>query len=150
MVQPGQRLIVFDAFSLRGLALNDGNLFPDELSAFRLAFRGRRFRMLVTDGILREYTAESTNRPQFLPVPTLTRLSDLGRAIFRDESQLARSPIDLPGLPREHRAFVIDAIAAGASYFITKYLRWLGLTDRTETSFGLSIVSPARFVELEV
>ncbi len=41
-----ERLVVFDALMVRALALNDTALFPDELAAFRVVFRGQRFRVL--------------------------------------------------------------------------------------------------------
>jgi len=144
-----QRLVVFNGLTLRALVLNDRRHFPEELSAFRLAFRGRRFRLLTTDGIIREYQSEAINPPQFMPLPKLTDLSETGRAIFLDQSQLNRSSVGMPGLPNEHRAFVLDAIAAAAEYLITNRQRWLAISEKVRESYGLQIVTPARFVELE-
>ena len=149
MVQPGQRLVVFDALTLRALILDDRRIFPSELSAFRLAFRGRRFRILTTDGIIREYQAESNRPPQFLPLPTLANLSQSGRVVRRVESELNRFSITLAGLPKEHRPFVLDAIAVGAEYLITDRQRWLNITPQLETAYNLRIVTPGTFVELE-
>lgn len=143
------RLVVFNALTLRALILNDRRNFPHELSAFRLAFRGRQFQLLITDGIIREYQAEANSPPQFLPLPTLSRLSESGRIVRRDESQLNRVPVMLAGLPNEHRAFVLDAVAAGAEYFITNRQRWLNVSQQVESGYSLRIVTPNRFVELE-
>ena len=144
-----RRLIVFDALLLRALIINDRLIFPNELSAFRLAFRGRRFQILITDGIIREYQAESNRPPQFLPLPTLANLSQSGRVVRRDESELNRFSITLAGLPKEHRPFVWDAIAAGAEYLITDRQRWLNIFPNVETAYNLRIVTPGTFVELE-
>ena len=142
------RLVVFDALMLRALILNDSKRFPDVLAAFRLAFQKRRFRILLTDGILSEYAAESNKFPPFAVQPTLDRLSRQGRVGHVEENQLNRPDIRLPRLTREHRAFIMDAIAAGASYLITDRRQWLGLSAQTN-SYGLQIVTPRRFVELE-
>ena len=143
------RVLVFDARTLKSLALNDRHGFPDELAAFRVAFQGRRFRLLLTDGILSQYIDESSRAPQFLPQPALNNLTRIGRAIYFDENRLNRASIELESIPREHRAFILDAIGAEADYFITDYSRWLNLSEQSETRYGLRIVTPARFVELE-
>lgn len=143
------RLVVFDALSLRCFALGDQRLFREELSAFGMAFRGRKFRLLVTDGILAEYQAESNNFPQYLPLPVLNNLADRGRAIFLDELRLQRHPVALDGFPSQHKALILDSIAAGAEYFITKRSRWLAMNEESVSVYGLHIVTPARFVELE-
>ena len=144
-----QRLVVFDARALRGLIVNDRRYFPDDLGAFRVAFQSRRFRILLTDGILREYEIESNNPPQFLLQPTLNKLQQQVRIIYFDENTLERSPTELSGLPKEHRVFILDSIAARAAFFITNRRIWLDLSEQTETRYGLRIVAPARFVELE-
>jgi len=144
-----RRLVVFDALSLRVLAVGDRHLFREELAAFRVAFRGRRFRLLVTDGILAEYQAESNNFPQFLPLPILINLAERGRAVFLDEPQLQRHPVTLSGFPSQHRTLILDSIAAGADYLITNRNRWLDMYDEAENIHGLHIVTPGKFVELE-
>lgn len=149
MRTPYQRIVVFNALVLRGLIINDRQQFPDEIQAFTIAFRGRRFRVLLTDGILNEYQA---NSPSFLPFelqPALDNLLRGRRAIYAEESQLQRFPIELTGLPQEHRPFILDAIAGNANYLITNRRRWLNLTEQAESRHGLSIVTPGRFIELE-
>ena len=144
-----QRLVVFDALMLRALVTGQEELFSDERTAFRTAFRGRRFRILVTDDILSEYLKQAITPPQFEPLPALNRLFVQSRAIQLEEYRLNRFSIQITGLPREHSAFIRDAIGAGASYFITKFGPWLSLSEQTQTNYGLIIVTPARFVELE-
>ena len=66
------RLVVFNALMMRGLITNNDDEFnddefPDELAAFRAAFHGRRFRVLLTDGIVYQYQIESLKAPQFQP-----------------------------------------------------------------------------------
>ena len=134
---------------LRALSLNDNQVFPEELAAFRAAFRNRRFRILITDGILSQYLIESIRPPRFNPQRTLDNLYNDGRAIYFDEYSLRRFPVQLSGLPREHSEFILDAIGAQATYCITNRPEWLKLTEQTESTFGLQIVRPGRFVELE-
>ena len=134
---------------LRALIANDNEIFRDELAAFRAAFEGRRFRMLLTDGIVSEYLVQSVQVPQFELQPPLNNLSNAGRAVYFDEHLLNRSNIRFSGLPQEHREFVFDAIAGRASYFITNRPEWLNLSDQTAGRYGLQIISPGRFVELE-
>jgi hypothetical protein len=142
------RLVVFDALLLRAYISNDNNRFPDEMAAFRLAFQRRRFRILLTDGILSEYEAESNKFPPFAVQPTLNGLSRQGRAGHVEENQLNRPNIRLPRLRREHREFIVDAIAASASHLITNRQEWLRLSAQTN-SYGLQVVMPRRFVEME-
>jgi hypothetical protein len=130
------------------LILNDNERFPDELAAFRTAFQGRRFGVLLTDGILAEYQIEANKFPPFSLQPSLDTLFGQGRAVRVDEFQLNRSDIQLTGLPQEHREFILDAIAAGASYVITNRQEWLNLSEQTNRH-GLQIVNPRSFVELE-
>jgi len=147
-VASSYRLVVFDALMLRALILNDSKKFPDVLAAFRVAFQGRRFQILLTDGILSEYEAESNKFPPFQVQPTLNRLSRQGRAGHVEENRLNRPNIRLRRLRREHREFILDALAGRASYLITNRRQWLSLSAHTN-SYGLQIVSPRRFVELE-
>ena len=149
MVRPHQRLVVFDALMLKAYASTDSHSFPDELEAFQVSFRRRRFRILLTDGILDQYQREANNGPQFLLQPVLNALNETGTTIHRDEYHLNRGPIELTGLPKWHQTLMRDAIAGGAVYLITNWPRWLNLSEQTETKYGLSIVTPARFVELE-
>jgi hypothetical protein len=76
-------------------------------------------------------------------------LTERGRIVYLDEPRLNRTPVALTGLPKEHRSFMLDSIASGAEYFITKRSRWLNMLEEVRVSYGLQIVSPARFVELE-
>lgn len=149
-MQRAYRLVVFDAHMLRCLAINDNDRFPDELAAFRIAFQGRLFRILVTDGILLQYQTEANRFPPLIQLlPTLNSLRRDGRAIYFDEYLLNCSRVQLTGLPQEHSEFILDAIAARASYCITNRREWLELSEQTESRYGLLIVSPSRFVELE-
>lgn len=141
--------MVFNALMMRALVISDSRLYPDELAAFRACFRTRRFRILLTSNIISEYQKESNKQPQFLPLPVLNGLSERSRAVQLDESQLAGVSGDLAEFPREHRAFIRDAIKAGAEYLVTRRRRWLALAGPTETNYGLRIVTPGRFVELE-
>ena len=65
-----------------------------------------------------------------------------------EEYQLNRVPLELPHLPREHRRLVGDALAARASHLVTDWSGWLRTSGQTER-YGLRIVKPRRFVELE-
>ena len=144
-----QRLAVFDALMVRALALNDMALFPDELAAFRVVFRGQRFRVLLTDAIITEYQNTSKNYPQFILQPTLDAIADSDRSLHHEESALDRSPIALERLPKRHRPLVHDAIAGHAEYFVTKWPLWLRLEEQARSRYNLHIVTPAQFVELE-
>lgn len=144
-----RRLVVFDAITVRGLILNDSYEFSDELAAFRVAFRGRRFRLLLTDQIIQEYVTESSKPPQYPLQAALARLATTARTIHIDESQLNRREISLRGLVHEHRYFILDSIAAGAEYFITKRQTWLNMGEQAASDHNLNIVTPAQFVELE-
>ena len=143
------RLVVFNALITRPLLVNDEEIFRDELAAFRVAFRARRFKILVTEGIISEYQADAGALFAIQLQPTLNNHLRRGRAIYTDETMLPRLPVSLAGLPREHRVFVLDAIAGDAEYLVTDRRRWLNLSAQTEPTYGLKIVTPARFVELE-
>ena len=144
-----QRLVVFDGLMVRALALNDTALFPDELAAYRIAIRGRRFRVLLTDRIITEYQKASIYFPQIVLQPTLDAIADSGRSLYLEESALHRSPVILERLPKRHRLLVQDAIAGNAEYFVTKWPPWLRVEEQARSRYGLHIVTPARFVELE-
>ena len=146
---PHQRLAVFDALMLKAYASHDVRSFPDELEAFQVFFRRRRFRMLLTTEILDQYQREANNAPQFLLQPVLSALDERGTTIHRDEYHLNRGPIEITGLPKRHPAFIRDSVGAGASYFITKYQPWLNLSEQTQANCGLIIATPAHFVFLE-
>jgi predicted nucleic acid-binding protein len=103
---------------------------------------------LLTDGILSEHLNEAVKPPQFQPLPALNQLSNNGRAIYFAENRLDRTSIELQEFPPEHRAFVADAMAARASYLITNRQPWLDLSPQT-SRYGLQIVTPGRFMELE-
>ena len=143
------RLVVFNALITRALLVNDQELFRDELAAFRVAFQARRFKILVTEGIISEYQADAGASFAIQLQPTLDNHLRRGRAIYTEESSLARLPVSLVGLPSEHRTFVLDAIAANAEYLVTNRRRWLNLSEQAETTYELQIVTPGRFVELE-
>jgi len=149
MVLPDQRLVVFDALMLKRYASGDANSFQDELEAFQVPFRRRRFRMLLTTGILDEYQKEADKAPQFQLQPILNTLSETGTTIYRDEYHLNRGPIELTGLTKRHQSLIRDAISGGAAYLITIWPMWLKLSQQAETKYGLNIVTPAKFVELE-
>jgi len=146
---PHQRLAVFDALMLKAYASNDAHSFPDEIEAFQVLLRRRRFRMLLATGILDEYQKTADKRPQFQLQPVINEMNDTGAIIHFDEYRLSRFPVELTGFPKWHQALIRDAIAGGASYLLSKWQRWLDLTGQTETRYGLRIVTPARFVELE-
>jgi hypothetical protein len=103
----------------------------------------------MTGGIVEEYSTEAKKFPQFQLLPTLQNLSRGGRAVRVDERNLDRSQIRLTGLPQEHSGFIVDAIAGRASYLITNRREWLELSEQTESRYGLRIVSPGGFAELE-
>ena len=149
MVLPDQRLVVFDALMLKRYASGDANSFPDELEAFQVSFRRRQLRMLLTSGILDPYQKTADKPPQFQLQPVLNALNDKSATIHRDEYHLNRAPVQLTGLPKWHQTLIRDAIAGGAAYLITNWPRWLNLSEQAESKYGLSIVTPARFVELE-
>lgn len=148
-------MAVFDALMIRALIINDRQRFPDEMRAFDTAFQSRRFRMLITRGILDEYQMESNKFPPFRQElqPTIDRLDRSGRVIYFDEYRLSRSSnptsVQIAGLPREHRDFIHDAIAAQTSYLITTRQSWLDLSEQTRSRYGLQIVTPGRFAGLE-
>ncbi len=81
--------------------------------------------------------------------PLLDELLRGRRAIYFEERQLIRALTETTQLPREHRALVEDALGAGASYLITYRRRWLDLSEQMNDRYGLQIVTPGRFVELE-
>ena len=103
----------------------------------------------MTQGIVSQYLIESIKPPQFRPQPTLDGLARNARAIYLDEYRLNRFNVQLAGLPQEHAAIILDAIAARANYCITNCQAWLDLSEETESRYALQIVSPGRFVELE-
>ena len=104
---------------------------------------------MLTGGILSEYQREADKAPQFQLLPVLNALEETGVTIYLDEYRIDRSRIELIGFRKWHQAFIRDAIGAGAAYFITYRQRWLDLSEQTETRYGLDIVAPARFVEIE-
>ena len=143
------RLVVFNALMMRALIINDDEQYHDELAAFRIAFQGRRFNLVITEGIISEYQADSRQAFPTRLQPVLNNHLRQGRAVFLDENLLNRAAVELSGLPREHSAFILDAVAAGADYLVTKRRSWLNLSEQTESRYGFRIVTPARFVELE-
>lgn len=148
-MQRPHRLVVFDAHMIRALVVNDRHRFSHELMAFDSALSARRFRSLVTDGILNQYLLESIKPPQFEPVPVLNKLFTQSKAIRFDEDRLHRSAVELVGLPKEHSVFVLDAIAAQAEYLVTNRPEWLRMPELNQNMQGLQIVNPETFVQLE-
>ena len=144
-----QRLVVFDALMVRALALNDTELFPDALAAFRIAFRGQRFRILLTDGIIDEYQKLSNKNPQFPLQPILNDIADSGRSILHERTSLNQTPVKLDQLPKRHHTLIEDSVVANAEYLVTKWPLWLRVAEQARTRYGLHIVTPAQFVELE-
>jgi predicted nucleic acid-binding protein len=134
---------------MRALVINDQDIFRDELAAFRVAFRGRRFRILITRGIIAEYQNDVKETFPIQLQPALDNQLRSGRAIYLEDSQLPLPQVATIDLPKEHESFVLDAIAGKASYLVTSRRRWLGLSDRLEENHGLRVVTPGRFVELE-
>lgn len=147
-MQTPRRLVVFDALLFRALVVNVRRLFPDEIEAFTVAFKARRFRVVITEGILDEYEIEARNYPPFQVQPLLDELLRGRRALYFEEHQLNRVPLEVPQLPREHRRLVGDALAARASYLVTNRPGWLRVS-RQANRYGLQIVTPGTFVELE-
>jgi hypothetical protein len=144
-VSVSYRLAVFDALMLRALILEEG--FRDEAAAFRAAFQGRRFRVLLTEGILSQYQVESAREPRFPAQPTLARLASQGRAVFLQENRLNRAYVQLTGLPQEHQEFILDALAGGASYLVTSRPAWLNLSEQT-SNHALQTITPRLFAQL--
>ena len=144
-----QRLVVFDALMVRALTLNDTAIFPDELAASRIAFRGQRFRVLLTDGIITEYQKASFYSPQIVLQPTLEAIADSGRSLYLEESALHRRPVNLERFPKRHRLLVREAIVGDAEYFVTGWPPWLRVAELARSRYGLHIVTAARFFELE-
>jgi predicted nucleic acid-binding protein len=143
------RLVVFNAHMTRALIINDDERHHRELAAFRLAFQARRFKLLITQGIIAEYQMASGESFSVQLQPELDNHLRRGRAIYLEESGLSRPFIELGGVPNQHRAFILDAVAANAEYLITDRRRWLNLSDHLYPTYGLRIVTPERFVELE-
>jgi hypothetical protein len=143
------RLVVFNALMMRALIINDEEQYHRELAAFRLAFRRRRFKFLITEGIIAEYQVAAGESFSIQLQPGLDNHLRQGRAIYQEESRLSRSLIELGGVPKEHRALILDAIAARAEYLITDRPRWLNISDQVHVDYGLRIITPIRFVELE-
>ena len=79
---PHQRLAVFDALMLKAYASDDVHSFTDELEAFQVSFPRRRFRMLLTSGILDEYQKAADKPPQFQLQPIINELNDNGAIVL--------------------------------------------------------------------
>ena len=73
---------------IKALALNDRSIYPEELDAFSTAFRGQRFRLLITDGILVEYQKEANSPPALFVQPVLDSLASTHRTVYFDEYSL--------------------------------------------------------------
>ena len=149
MVRRPTSLVVFNARTLKAYASQDSGSFPNEIEAFQVPLRHRRFRILLTDGLISEYQREANQAPQFQLQPILNTLDDSGLILKLDENQLSRTPVELTGFTKWHQTFIRDAIGGGATYLVTNYPRWLNLSEQTVPSHGLFVVTPASFVELE-
>ena len=150
-MQAPRRLVVVDAKMIRALVLNNADTFPYEMAVFRRVFRGQRFRILFTDGILGEYQKESNTPPPFrlLLQPTLDNLAEKARAVYLEEPALDWSLPMLETIPKRHRPLVRDAIAGNADYFVTEWPLWLRIAEQARSRHGLRIVTPRQFVEIE-
>lgn len=134
---------------VKAYASGDSHFFPNELEAFQVSFRQQQIRMLLTSGILDEYQKIADKAPQIQLQPILNTLSESIVAISMDESQLRRYTTRLISVPKWHYGLIRDAIRGRAAYLITDWPRWLDIAQQAEIQHGLSIVTPARFVELE-
>ena len=105
--------------------------------------------MLLTDGILDEYQKTSDRVPQFQLQPALRDIAIGTNVVRLDEYFLNRFPINLNPIPREHRAYIEDAIGAGAEFLITRNERWLRLSPDSSERYGLYIVTPEHFLDIE-
>ncbi len=105
--------------------------------------------MLLTNGILDGYQKVADKPPQFQLQPILNILSESIATISMDESQLRRYTTPLISVPKWHQGLIRDAIRGRAAYLITVWPRWLDISHQAETLYGLRVVTPARFVELE-
>ena len=146
---PGQRLIVFNALVVRALVINDDGLYTEELDAFRLAFTGRRFKILVTQEIILEYQSSSDEGFALQLQPTLEQHFRRGRAVYKPDNELNNPGSDLSEFPKEHRTFWSDTVRGGATYLVTRRKRWLDLANHARSEYGLQIVTPPQFIELE-
>ena len=143
------RLVVFDGHTIRGSIIDDPASTSAEADAIRLVVRSTNLRMLLTVGILDEYQKTSDRVPKFQLQPALNEIARGTNAVLLDEYYLNRFPINLNPIPREHRAYVQDAVGSGAEYFITRNERWLRLSAESSARYGLFIVTPEYFLEIE-
>ena len=147
---PGtSRLVVFDAHTIRGSIIAGPGVHSVEAEAIRVLVRSRNLRMLLTDGILDEYQKTSNRVPQFQLQPTLNEIAQTTNAILLDNYHLDRTPLNLNRFPREHRAYVRDSIGARSKYFITDNNLWLRMSQETSDRYGLFILTPEHFLEIE-
>ena len=143
------RLVVFNSLLIRALAPGSAANPNGDIRAFRVAFQARRFRLLITSGIIAEYQSNAGESFAIQLQPTLDNHVRQGRAVFLDQPQIRLSQGELGEFPKEHRVFIQDAIRTDAEYLITNRRRWLLLAEHTTRDYGLHIVTPARFIELE-
>ena len=143
------RLVVFDAHTIRGSIIAGSSAGSVEAETIRAVVRRGDLRMLLTDGILDQYQKTSDKVPPFQLQPALNDIRRNTKAILLDEYHLDRTDLNLRRFPREHRAYIRDSIGARAEYFITKYNRWLLMSPETSERFGLFIITPKHFLEIE-
>ena len=143
------RLVVFDGHTIRGFIIDDPTSTLAEADAIRLVVRSANLQMLLTVGILEEYQKTSDRVPHFQLQPALNGIARDTNATRLDEYFLDRAPLNLSSFPREHRAYIRDSIGARAEYFITSDNRWLRMSPETSERYGLFIITPEHFLEIE-
>ena len=143
------RLVVFDGHTIRGYIIGDPTSNLAEAEAIRVIVRSTNLRMLLTDGILDEYQKTSDRVPQFQLQPALNEITRITKAILLTEYRIDRTPLNLSQIAKEHRAYLQDAIGAGAEYLITRNERWLRMSRETSERYGLFVITPQHFLEIE-
>lgn len=135
-------LVVFDAFTILRSITEDRQQYLGECEAFDSLVEVCDS-LLITGKIEAEYQKYAGG---FFPAVTrrLKELEDL------DKIKHSRRKINAPirGLRSQHKRLIEDAVAAGASYFVTLNPVWLRLYPRLHSQHGLEIVLPERYVEL--
>lgn len=143
------RLVVFDAHTIRGFIIAGPTSISAEADAIRAVVRSKILRMLLTDGIIDQYQKTSDKVPQFQLQPALNDIARNTNAILLGEYHLDRITLNLSGFPREHRAYLRDSIGAQAEYFVTSNNLWLRMSPETSERYGLFIITPEHFLEIE-
>lgn len=104
------------------------------------------FRLVLTDGILSEYRIWARRRN--IEVTLLTTVL----ALLADEGLIVHPK--LPGgrrrhrhVPARHRAFLDDAIDAGAEFLVTQGEIWLDRADVILREYGVRVVTSGYFIQ---